>query len=70
MTIGDIKIGEKFTVNNNSYLMINMDLNYMTAFAAFIDIACVLDLTTYSVVCFDKSTEVTGTQKSDFKGGN
>jgi hypothetical protein len=61
MTIENIKIGEKFILNDNSYLRIDMDLNNMTVFADFSNLVCVLDLSTYRVVCFHKSTEVTNT---------
>ena len=59
MTLEDIKIGEKFLSNGNSYLKINFDLSKVSLTTKYDGFVCALDLNTYKIVCFNKSTEIT-----------
>lgn len=58
MKLGDIQIGQKFWFKDKIYLRINMDLSKMYLSGKYNDIVCVLDLSTYKVMCFGDLWEV------------
>lgn len=58
MTLKDIKIGEKFTHNNKTYLRIDMDVSTFFINSRYDGIICALDMETFKVMCFS-SKEIT-----------
>ena len=64
MRLGDVKIGEKFyhlneeNKSDRMYLRIDMKLASMSLTTIFPDVVCVLDLTTYRVMCLNPEYEV------------
>ena len=57
MNIKDIRVGEKFVCNNNTYLRIDMNPSAMFLNRNYDGIVCALDLKTYKVMCL-MTTEI------------
>ena len=58
MTLKDLKIGEKFIVNDKSYLKIDFDLNFSLT-TRYEGLVCALDLNTYRLVGFSSNEKIT-----------
>ena len=58
MTLDNVQIGEKFIVNGDSFLRIDFDLSNFSLTKNIKGFVCALDLNTYKIVCFNKSTEI------------
>lgn len=56
--LADLKIGDKFWFTDRPYLVIDVDLNNMTLHTDFYNLVPVLDLSTYKILCFHKTTKV------------
>lgn len=59
MTLKDVKIGEKFIVNDNTYLRIDFDLSNFSLTKNIKGFVCALDLNTYKIVCFNSTEKIT-----------
>ena len=62
MTLKDVKIGEKFLLDdylyNTPYLKINFDLSSMLLTMNSNGFVCALDLNTYQIVVFNEKTKI------------
>lgn len=59
MKLENIKIGDKFVYKNKVFLRIDMDLSAMFANgSAYNGMICALDMETFKVICFSRSTEI------------
>jgi hypothetical protein len=54
----ELKIGDKFWFADKPYLVIDIDLNNMTFYTDFSSLVPVLDLATYKILCFSKTTKI------------
>jgi hypothetical protein len=52
--LSDLKIGDKFIKNNKTYLIINLVVSHKSFSTKFPNFMCVLDLSSYKVLCFNE----------------
>lgn len=58
MKMKDIQVGQKLIYIDRMYLRIDMNMSSIVDHHAFDNFICVLDLSTYKVMCLDESWEV------------
>ena len=57
MTLGDLGPGDKFIYHNTDYIVIDMEPSGFFAGTNLPEFVCALDLDTYKIMCFSKTTE-------------
>lgn len=58
MRLGDIKVGQKFSLNDKLYLRIDVDPYILFPIATRnVEVICALDLSTYKVFCLSSTYE-------------
>lgn len=56
--LGDLNIGDKFIKDGKMYLVIDLKLSSMSLTTKYPEMTCALNLSTYTVVCFNPDFDV------------